>query len=276
MQIIDFEKKGNVVRFYLGDATKPYWGDDWYDRPYNTNASRVYDKFIKGHRDIAFPFDDLVLEPCDGSFFSDNVSKEDMVKRKVPCLIVVPCNGTPRWNGNSQSWVGAGDTMQTYYFGDELEPEAEANEDESTDDRTGATNPQTNLEWLEQEGIDYKDIDATGFGNDDWIVISPYKGPLGTIRGSSSKLKAVLDWFSSEHTTAAVLTSEETAYLESVIKPFRSSVVYIEKTKAHSDTEYIYITFKGDCDMEFPCFPTGSKYKGLTADVPYTLTELGL
>lgn len=42
MQIIDFEKKGNVVRFYLGDATKPYWGD-------NTNASRVYDKFIKGH-----------------------------------------------------------------------------------------------------------------------------------------------------------------------------------------------------------------------------------
>ena len=49
MQIIDFEKKGNVGRFYLGDATKPYWGDDWYDRPYNTNASRVYDKFIKGH-----------------------------------------------------------------------------------------------------------------------------------------------------------------------------------------------------------------------------------
>ena len=257
MQIIDFEKKGNVVRFYLGDATKPYWGDDWAEKPYDTNAGRVYDKFIKGHRDIAFPFDDLVLEPCDKSYFSGNVSKEDMVKRKVPCIIVATRDGG---------------SLQRYYFGDELE----GNADESTDESIGATKPQTNLEWLEQEGIDYKDIDATGFGNDDWLIISTYNGPLGTIHGSTSKLKAVLDWFSSEHTTAAILTSEETAYLESVIKPFRSSVVYIEKTKAHSDTEYIYIVFKDDCDMEFPCFPTGSKYRGLTADVPYTLTELGL
>ena len=264
MQIIDFEKKGNVVRFYLGDATKPYWGDDWGEKPYDANAGRVYDKFIKGHRDIAFPFDDLVLEPCDRSFFSGNVSKEDMVKRKVPCLIVVT-KDAPR-----------GDKMQRYYFGDELEPDVENSEDESTDGRAGATKPQTNLEWLEREGINYKDIGATGFGNDDWIILSPYNGPLGTIHGSSSKLEAVLHWFSSEHTAAALLTSEEHAYLESVIKPFRSSVVYIEKTKAHSDTEYIYITFKYDCDMEFPCFPTGSKYKGLTADTPYTLTELDL
>ena len=261
MQIIDFEKKGNVVRFYLGDATKPYWGDDWADKPYDTNAGRVYGHFIKGYKDIEFPFDDLVLEPCDKSFFSGNVSKEDMVKRTVPCIIVATKDGG---------------ILQRYYFGDELEPETESNVDEPTDDRADATNPQTNLEWLEQEGINYQDIDATGFGNDDWLILSPYNGPLGTIHGPSSKLEAVLHWFSNEHTTAAVLTSEEAAYLESVIKPFRSSVIYIEKTKAHSDTEYIYIVFKDDCDMEFPCFPTGSKYKGMPADVPYTLTELGL
>lgn len=106
MQIIDFEKKGNVVRFYLGDATKPYWGDDWGKKPYDANAGRVYDKFIKGHRDIAFPFNDLVLEPCDRSFFSGNFSKKDMVKRKVPCIIVVTKDG---------------DKMQRYYFGDEME-----------------------------------------------------------------------------------------------------------------------------------------------------------
>ena len=30
MKIIDFDEKGNVVRFYLGDDNcEDYWGDDW-------------------------------------------------------------------------------------------------------------------------------------------------------------------------------------------------------------------------------------------------------
>jgi hypothetical protein len=67
MQIIDFKRKGNVVRFYLGDATVHYWGDDWNDRPYEHNAGQVYEEFIKGYKDIAFDFDDLVLEPANGA-----------------------------------------------------------------------------------------------------------------------------------------------------------------------------------------------------------------
>ena len=71
-KIIDFEVKGNVVRFYLGNKTdewgwtnknykdrngntpdwlKPndtYYGDDWDDVPYEHNAGLVYDKFVKG------------------------------------------------------------------------------------------------------------------------------------------------------------------------------------------------------------------------------------
>ena len=85
MKIIDFKKKGNVVRFYLGEETpdwgwtrsdytrngttpdwlKPsdrYYGDDWDDRPYEHNAGQVYEEFIKGYKDVAFDFDDLVLE----------------------------------------------------------------------------------------------------------------------------------------------------------------------------------------------------------------------
>ena len=78
MKIIDFEKKGNVVRFYLGEQTenwgwtnpeykdytgktptwlKPsdrYYGDDWDDKPYEHNAGTVYGEFIKGYKDIAF------------------------------------------------------------------------------------------------------------------------------------------------------------------------------------------------------------------------------
>ena len=78
MKIIDFEKKGNIVRFYLGEKTedwgwtnpeykdytgetpswlKPkdtYYGDDWDDAPYEHNAGQVYEEFIKGQKDIAF------------------------------------------------------------------------------------------------------------------------------------------------------------------------------------------------------------------------------
>lgn len=42
MQIIDMEKKGNVVRFYLGENGKQ-WGDDWNDAPYDCNAGTVYE-----------------------------------------------------------------------------------------------------------------------------------------------------------------------------------------------------------------------------------------
>ena len=143
MKIIDFEKKGNVVRFYLGEKTEdwgwtrpdytingktPDWlhpkdkfyGDDWDDMPYEHNAGTVYNEFIKGHRDIAFDFDDLVLEPCDGEYNSP-WCKDDMAARKVPCIIVVPKEKVDHsWNTDFKYWVAA-DGIKKYYFGDELE-----------------------------------------------------------------------------------------------------------------------------------------------------------
>lgn len=147
MRIIDFKKKGNVVRFYLGekaedwgwtnedyrhfkgpsgkapDWLKPsetYYGDDWDDAPYEHNAGPVYDEFVKGHRDIAFPFDDLVLEPCDGEGESP-YCKDDFVARRVPCIIVVPAEIITEspWD-DFRYWLGnAG--VRRYYFGDEME-----------------------------------------------------------------------------------------------------------------------------------------------------------
>lgn len=111
MKIIDFERKGNVIRFSLGEKTAEYgwtdasayepydrcsglnlysdtyYGDDWNDAPYQDNAGSVYDRFVKGYRDLVVPFDYLVLEPCE-SF--EEYSKEDMRDRKVPCIILVP------------------------------------------------------------------------------------------------------------------------------------------------------------------------------------------
>lgn len=149
MQIIDFEKKGNVVRFYLGEKTADwgwtnseykqqtkdgfktpdwlkhsdiYYGDDWDDRPYEHNAGTVYDEFVKGHKDIAFDFDCLVLEPCDG--YNDGNSrwaKDDMRAGIVPCIIVVPKElATSNWSTDFDFWVACQE-VKRYYFGDSLD-----------------------------------------------------------------------------------------------------------------------------------------------------------
>lgn len=121
MQIIDFERKGNVVRFYLGKNGEQ-WGDDWDDAPYEHNAGSVYDKYIEGKRDIAFPFDCSVLEPQDGAWSGSgsDCCKEDMIKRRVPCIIVVPPElAADSWCDSFDHWIGC-DGVKKYYFGDEM------------------------------------------------------------------------------------------------------------------------------------------------------------
>lgn len=124
LKIIDCDRKGNVVRFYLGaDDCEDYWGDDWDDRPYDCNAGAVYDRYVTGIKDIAFPFDDYVLEPeSAGGYTSPWYSKDDMKKRKVPCIIAVPkgIHGD-EWHDGFHRWVCA-DGVQKFYFGDQMEP----------------------------------------------------------------------------------------------------------------------------------------------------------
>lgn len=121
MKIIDFERKGNVVRFYLGDDDcEDYQGDDWNDTPYEHNAGRVYDRYIKGYRDVMFPFDVLVLEPCDGQINSD-WCKDDMKARNVPCIIAIKQNEDEYYFPNFNTYVGRDDVVK-YYFGDEMNP----------------------------------------------------------------------------------------------------------------------------------------------------------
>ncbi len=122
MQIIDFERKGNLVRFYLGKNGKQ-WGDDWDDTPYECNAGAVYNEHVKGMRDIAFPFDSLVLEPQDGAWAAagSGYCKKDMIKRHVPCIIVVPPElAEDSWRDSFDHWVDC-DGVKKYYFGDEME-----------------------------------------------------------------------------------------------------------------------------------------------------------
>lgn len=116
MKVIDFDKKGNLVRFYLGeDGCEDYGGDDWNDRPYEHNAERVSPEYIAGHCDIVFPFDWAVLEPCDGEINSC-WSKDDMKARKVPCIVALE---NPDWMEDDIFSVAvANDKAVKFYFGD--------------------------------------------------------------------------------------------------------------------------------------------------------------
>lgn len=121
MKIIDFDTKGNVVRFYLGDDNcNDYWGDDWNDAPYEHNAGSVYDRYITKYIDMYFPFDSFVLEPQDDwrNNYNSNYSKEDMKKGYVPCLIVVPSELAGETYDNTFGyWVGS-KNIEKFYFND--------------------------------------------------------------------------------------------------------------------------------------------------------------
>lgn len=119
MKIIDFEKKGNLVRFYLGDDNcNDYWGDDWNNAPYEHNAGMVYDRYVKEYVDVSFPFGSLVLEPqddwrCHGD---SHYCKQDMKENKVPCIIVVPRQFTEdSWSDAFGEWVGHKDIHKIYF-----------------------------------------------------------------------------------------------------------------------------------------------------------------
>ena len=122
MKIIDFKKKGNVVRFYLGeDNLEEWYGDDWDDTPYEHNAGEVYDEYVSSVKDMAFDFDALVLEPGEDWNFRSNSPwcKNDMVARRVPCIIVVPKERVD-WHENF-TYYSVMDGVKKYYFGDKID-----------------------------------------------------------------------------------------------------------------------------------------------------------
>lgn len=121
MKIIDFNKKGNLVRFYLGDDDcDDYYGDDWNDTPYEHNAGMIYDEFVKDYVDVVFPFDYVVNEPCEDWRNQGNSPwcKDDMRDRKVPCIVASE-PADDEWLGDDEfSYRLARDDSVKIYFGD--------------------------------------------------------------------------------------------------------------------------------------------------------------
>lgn len=121
MKVIDFARKGNVVRFYLGaDELKSWGGDDWNDAPYEHNAGTVYDEYVEAVVDCAVPYDALVLEPANEYGVSNSPwCKDDMQAGKVPCLLVVPeevCRDSEygSWYDGFNQWLGHKGVVKIY------------------------------------------------------------------------------------------------------------------------------------------------------------------
>ena len=85
-KIIDWETKGNVIRFYLGkEDDQDYYGDDWNDASFLHNAGLVFGNYIEGIAEIYVPFNCVVHNPTDDE---QVITKEDFKEMKYPCLIV--------------------------------------------------------------------------------------------------------------------------------------------------------------------------------------------
>lgn len=122
MKIIDFEAKGNVIRFYLGENNcTDYWGDDWDDAPYEHNASTVYEKYCGGYADIFVDWELSVLTPDKDWHYQMNspFCKKDFKNRKAPCIII---SRSDNWLEECYSEKLGDDSTIKFYFEDKMEP----------------------------------------------------------------------------------------------------------------------------------------------------------
>jgi hypothetical protein len=123
MKIIDFEKKGNVVKFYLGDyECNDYWGDDWNDTPYEHNAGIVSNEFVKGTATVYFPFEYDVAEPSDDWHYNGNspFCKEDFKNKKAPCIVAN--KDTDYWGASEYSIMALSGKAIKFFYEDYMEP----------------------------------------------------------------------------------------------------------------------------------------------------------
>lgn len=119
VKIIDWESKGNVVRFYFGEKTcKDYYGDDWNDYPWEHNAGSVYFKFVKFIVDIAFDFNISICEPRNADARNLEYCKDDFKDEHAPFMLVIPAAVIESYGcilDDYYSWLGAKDIIKLYF-----------------------------------------------------------------------------------------------------------------------------------------------------------------
>ena len=69
---------------------------------------------------------------------------------------------------------------------------------------------------------------------------------------------------------------EEKSYLEKIVGNFNHKVKSIEKKTCGIGWEQLVIKIGIDTTIEFPSFKEGENFRGMMANIPYTLKDLGL
>lgn len=121
MKVIDFEQKGNVVRFYYGtNKNNEYHGCAWSIPPYEHNAGMVKQQYVKGSVDIAFNAMYMVLSPETDYHYNGHspFSKDDFKNRKAPCIIVKKLEQSDEWVYYSE--LTGDKTALQIYFNDDI------------------------------------------------------------------------------------------------------------------------------------------------------------
>lgn len=124
-KVIDFERKGNTIRFYFAsikDNIEESWGDDWDDVPYEHNAGTVYNEYVEKVIDVFYPFDMVITEPQDDWHYNGNspYCKEDFKKRKAPCIVLYMPNDDDIFVDFEYSKLIGNDKATKIYYGDDL------------------------------------------------------------------------------------------------------------------------------------------------------------
>lgn len=130
----------------------------------------------------------------------------------------------------------------------------------------------TNLEFYKEELLNENEHSYLAISNAMMNIYQKYTG--------QSKVYAdnLIDWLYEEH-KEPTLTEKEKEYLSAVIRPFRKKITFIVKYPYTDSRCYLTIYYLEDSNetyMSFPAFEEGTMYKGMHADLKYTLEELGL
>lgn len=121
MKIIGWKRKGNVIRFALGEDNLEYWsGDDWDDSPYEHNTCTIPLFSTEYYVDVAFNYDVSVMEAKDDYHYNGNspFCMNDFKERKVPILII-DASGEERYyseciNKENVNKVFMGDNLKDF------------------------------------------------------------------------------------------------------------------------------------------------------------------
>lgn len=133
-----------------------------------------------------------------------------------------------------------------------------------------------NAEWIIKTGHTFKQlrlIQHNELANRTYTVMLCDE-PVAELNDKKEPLDVFRKWLDMEH-KEPILDEAERAYLSAVIRPFRKSVISIEKSTIYGEGEVICIDTEKS-DIVLPPFEEGTMYDGMEVGREYTLEELGL